>query len=276
MRQDSGKQPNGILTKAGSLHESKTRLKLALGSLNMASFRLTIVKLLQQTKLNKVAHKIYYNYIHGFNTATKEVVPALEIAFQKSMELGIVSDGDYYEFGLFKGYAFWQAQKIANTHGLKNMRFFGFDSFKGLPKVQGEDKTKAEVFYEGQYACSKDQVTKNLSTKGVDWSKTLLIEGFFEDSLNEQAKEKYQMGKVAIALIDCDLYSSTSEVLRFIKNLITSNTILIFDDWNCFDRDDEKGQRKAFREFLETNKQFAAEELFEYGIYGQAFLLDKR
>lgn len=239
----------------------------------MASLRLTVVKLLQQTKLNKVAHKIYYNYFHGFNTATKEVVTAIEIAFQKAMKLGIANKGDYYEFGLFKGYAFWQAQRIANNYNLKNMKYFGFDSFRGLPKVQGEDETKEEVFYEGQYACSKDQVTKNLAAKGVDWRKTFLIEGFFEDSLNEQTKEKYQMGKVAIALIDCDLYSSTSEVLRFIKDLITRNTILIFDDWNCFDKNDEKGQRKAFREFLENNKQFTAEELFEYGIYGQVFLI---
>lgn len=44
-----------------------------------------------------------------------------------------------------------------------------------------------------------------------------------------------------------------------------NKTILIFDDWNCFDKDNERGQRKAFREFLERNKHLSAEDLFTYG-----------
>lgn len=240
----------------------------------MSPARLIIVKFLQKTKLNKIAHKIYYRYFHGFEPATKDIISALETAFETVVQSETANSGDYYEFGVFKGYAFWQAQKIANEHGLQNMRFFGFDSFKGLPKVQGRDETKEDVFYEGQYSCSKDNVVENLNSKGVDWNRTFLIEGFFEDSLNAKAKEKYRMNKIAVALIDCDLYSSTVEVLGFIKNLLNNKTILIFDDWNCFDGDNEKGQRKAFREFLARNKHFSVEELFTYGLYGQAFLLE--
>ena len=40
--------------------------------------RVLIVKFLQKTKLNKLAHKIYYRYVHGFDTATKDLLPALE------------------------------------------------------------------------------------------------------------------------------------------------------------------------------------------------------
>lgn len=239
----------------------------------MTPIRLLIVKLLQKTKLNKLAHQIYYTYVHGFNPATKEIVSAIEIAFKKAMELGTANNGDYYEFGLFKGYAFCYAQKTANKYGFKKMRFFGFDSFKGLPKVQGKDETKEEIFYEGQYACSKEKVIENLNYNGVDWNKTFLIEGFFEDSLNEPTKEKHHMNKVAVALIDCDLYSSTVEVLNFLEKLIMNKTILIFDDWNCFGKDNERGQRKAFREFIERNRHLSAEEMFTYGLYGQAFVI---
>ena len=150
---------------------------------------------------------------------------------------------------------------------------FGFDSFRGLPEVKGRDKTKSNDFYKGQYTCSKERVLKNLKSKGIDQKRTFLIEGFFENSLNEETRKQYKMGKVAIALIDCDLYNSTVEVLKFIRDMVLENTILIFDDWNCFDKDDERGQRKAFREFLEANRQFSAEELFSYGLYGQAFII---
>ena len=237
--------------------------------------RLLIVKFLQKTKLNKLAHKIYYNYVHGFNTASSGLENALELIFQKSIELGVASKGDYYEFGIFKGYAFWYAQKVAKNYNLNHMKFFGFDSFKELPEIEKKDITKEEVFYQGQYSCSKEKVINNLNSKKVDWNKTFLVEGFFNKSLNEENKKKYNLDKIAIALIDCDLYSSTVEVMNYIQNMIINNTILIFDDWNCFDKDNNRGQRRAFREFLENNKQFSAQEFISYGGYGQAFIISK-
>lgn len=236
------------------------------------------VKFLQKTKLNKLAHKVYYGYVHGFNSATPEIEEALEIVFQKAQELGTANRGDYCEFGIFKGYAFWKAQDISKRFegDFSRMRFFGFDSFQGLPEITTpEDQTEDEVFYEGQYNCSKEGVINNLNSNGVDWERTFLVEGFFEDSLTEAFKAEYNLEKIAIALIDCDLYSSTKDVLKFIGDLLTDKTILVFDDWNCFDRDNNRGQRKAFREFLEENPQFSEEEFISYGAYGQSFIIHK-
>lgn len=235
--------------------------------------RLLIVKFLQKTKLNKLTHKIYYSYFHGFNTSNKDVLPTLEICFKKAIESGTANKGDYYEFGVFKGYTFWYAQRIAEKYNLNKIKFFGFDSFKGLPKVQGIDKTESEDFYVGQYTSSKEAVIANLNSKGVDWKRTFLVEGFFEKSLNEETKKNYKMNKIAVALIDCDIYSSTAKVLSFISNMILDKTILIFDDWECFDKDNNRGQRKAFSEFLEKNKWLTAKELFSYGLYGRVFII---
>lgn len=153
------------------------------------------------------------------------------------------------------------------------MPFFGFDSFAGLPPVRGRDLTPRGDFYEGQYACPKDRVVANPSARGVDWRRTHLIEGYFEQSLTEELKAQLRHRAVAIALIDCDLYESTATVLRFIGDLIADGTILLFDDWNCFDRDDGRGQRKAFAEFLGQNPHLSAEALFSFGWYGQAFTM---
>jgi hypothetical protein len=81
------------------------------------------------------------------------------------------------------------------------------------------------------------------------------------------------MDKVAVALIDCDLYSSTVDVLAFIKDMLVDGSIVMMDDWNTFNADDNKGERLAFSEFLAENPQITAEELFAYPPWGQVFMI---
>jgi hypothetical protein len=50
----------------------------------------------------------------------------------------------------------------------------------------------------------------------------------------------------------------------------------MFDDWNCFGKDNIRGQRKAFNEFLEKNNDFSAQPYFSYSLYGQTFLILKK
>lgn len=236
-----------------------------------------IVKLLQITKLNRLAHKIYYNHVHGFQAADESVLDAQKKCFEQAMASGVALNGDYLEFGVFKGYSLWHAQKVANDNQLTGMRFFGFDSFAGLPKVTEEnDLSKFDVFYEGQYACDKEIVINNLDSKGIDWSITHLIDGYYNESLTADLKKQYKLDKVAIALIDCDLYSSTRDVLNFIADMIQDQTVLMFDDWNCYDRDNSKGQRKAFQEFFDVHQELEAEPFIEYGAYGQVYIINKK
>lgn len=241
----------------------------------MNTMRAVVVKFLQKTKLNKLVHKLYYRHLHGFDTANKDVLPAIERCFARALATGVAGQGDYVEFGIFKGYAFWYAQQVAVKSGLNAMRFFGFDSFQGLPAVHGVDETRDQVFYQGQYACSQEAVIENLNAKGVDWQRTFLIKGYFDQSLTLETRRKHRLEKLAIVLIDCDLYASTVDVLNFIRELILVNTIILFDDWNCFDSDNNKGQRKAFGEFLERNPGLGAEELFDYGLYGKVFAMHR-
>lgn len=242
----------------------------------MGGVRPAIVKMLQRARLNRIAHSIYYRYLYGFDTRQKDelaLLQAIERCFETAVELGTATRGDYYEFGVFQGRSFWHAQMTAAKHSLNAMRFYGFDSFKGLPVVTGYDESEDDAFYQGQYVCGKDQVIANLNSKGVDWSRTFLIEGFYEQSLNEMTKAKFTMVKAAIALIDCDLYSSAAQALSFLESMLIDHSMLIFDDWNCYNADDQRGERRAFREFLEKNRPYRAAELFSYGTYGQVFLL---
>lgn len=183
--------------------------------------------------------------------------------------------GDYYEFGLYRGYTFWHAQKAADRIGMQEMRFFGFDSFDGLPEVQGEDK-KAGFFVPGDYSCSKEEVTRLLSEHDFDWARGTLIEGFFDESLNDSLYRDHGMDRASLVMIDCDLYQSTVPVLRFMEPILQEGTIIIFDDWYCFNEAADRGEPRAFREFLDNHPHWTAESIMEYPGYGKVFVMHRR
>lgn len=183
--------------------------------------------------------------------------------------------GDYHEFGLFRGYTFWHAQHAADKAGLTSMRFYGFDSFAGLPEVSGNDR-KAGLFISGDYRCSRPDVERLVSEHGFDWERATLVEGYFDQSLTTELKRRYAMGPVALAMIDCDLYQSTVPVLSFLAGLLQDGTILLFDDWYCFGETGESGEPRAFREFLADHPEWRADELMRFPRYGQAFVMRGR
>jgi len=209
--------------------------------------------------------------------ASVPLVPHRRMALAKSLRRMRTSDlhGDYFEFGLYRGSSFSAAQRLAWRYRLApEMRFFGFDSFQGLPEPAGVDV--AGEFRKGDYACSRAEVTATLEKRGVDWARIHLVEGWYDQSLTAKLKSTLALGQVGVALVDCDLYESTVPVLRFLASLMQEGSILLFDDWNCFDRSDQKGERRAFREFLVENPQFTAEKWISFGRRGQAFVLHEQ
>lgn len=206
----------------------------------------------------------------GFLTPTPETPPALDVCLEHVARLGVA--GNYYEFGLFRGYTFWYAQRSALRIGLRDMQFYGFDSFCGLPAIEGVDAESGE-FRKGDYSATLAQVKRNLDNHGVNWAKTHLVQGFFDTSLARFDEGLDAADQVAVALIDCDLYSSTIPVLEFLSKRLQDGSILMFDDWNCFNASDDMGERRAFREFLAAHPEWTAESFVSFGWHGQAFLL---
>ena len=220
-------------------------------------------------RLDKQFDRLFWK-LRGFRPTSRWHREALEKAYTLAVHSGVAQQGDYYEFGVFKGYCLWYSQQLAKKYQL-SMRFFGFDSFAGIPKPTSIDANGD--FYEGQFACSKKQVLKNIRRQGADLSQITLVEGFFRTSLVPKVYKKYHMEKIAIALIDCDLYSSTNDVLAFIKPLLQKNSILLFDDWNSFGGDPKKGQRRSVREFMKRYPEITFKRGFSFGWHGQMMLV---
>ena len=224
--------------------------------------------------LYSLAYRSYYRLVdRSFRTLSRGSPDALQKVFDAAGQPGLIGGaGDYYEFGLFRGYTLWCSYQNAQTSGFDDMHFYGFDSFAGLPPVEGIDRSH-NWFFEGQFAAAKTEVARNLDQRGVDRDKVTLVEGFFNDSLTPELKQQHPFKPVSVAMIDVDLYSSTCEVLSWLQDFLVSGSIVIFDDWFAYGDGDELGQPRAFQDFLEANPHLTSEPLLEYEPNGKAFVL---
>jgi O-methyltransferase len=219
------------------------------------------IGLLRTVGLNRLAAKVVYR-LEGFKTANVAVLEAIDRSFAHARAKNV--SGDYLEFGVFKGASLLHAQKLADALDLSSMRFIGFDSFKGLPD---ETEQHREIFYEGQYSCGEQQVRAWLSQHGADWRRLILVPGFYDDSLSLATKRELGLTKCAVAMLDCDIYSSTKVSLEWIDDIIAPGSVVILDDWDAYGDDEaswQDGQRRAMTEHESTSK-WVFEKLFRYG-----------
>jgi hypothetical protein len=74
--------------------------------------------------------------------------------------------------------------------------------------------------------------------------------------------------------LDCDLYSSTAEVLEylFVHRHVAEGSVVFFDDWNCNRASPQMGQRRAWREAVERHRiEFS--DCGEYAVLGHKFIV---
>ncbi|MGH8249905.1 MAG: TylF/MycF/NovP-related O-methyltransferase [Steroidobacteraceae bacterium] len=233
-----------------------------------------VARVLQRSpRMFAAASRLFYGVDRRFRTLSPDTPKAVDAAWIEAKRLQGKSLGDYYEFGVFRGYTLWHAEQSARRLGIRDSRFWGFDSFQGLPPVAGTDAEGGE-FFEGQFACSREDVLKHLTTHGAEIDRITLIEGFFGDSLTPELKREHRFRPVGVALIDCDLYSSTKEVLDWLADLLQDNSILLFDDWKSFNEQEDRGQPLAFREFLQ-GRNWDPEHFEDFGRHGRSFIMQR-
>jgi hypothetical protein len=155
------------------------------------------------------------------------------------------------------------------------MQFYAFDSFQGLPDIASPVDQEVRQFEGGQYAAGRDLFLKNLKKAGVDLARVHLVPGYYQDSLNAQTKATLALRAAAIIHIDCDLYESTIQVLDFITDYVQDGTVILFDDWMCFKGHPNRGERRAFAEWLRKNPQFMATEWYRVSWQATSFIVHR-
>lgn len=188
-------------------------------------------------------------------------------------------EGDYVEFGVYLGRSLAHAYKFSNYYALPQkgrtfakMRFYGFDSFSGLPPAS----TMESSFADEEFSDTSLETVKNkLKAKGVDFRRVELVPGFFNETLTQASKELLNIKRAAIVFFDCDLYESAKLALDFIQDSVIDGAVFIFGDWYYFAGNPHKGEQGAFREWLAANPDIQASEFHKFGWQGNSFIIHK-
>ena len=154
-------------------------------------------------------------------------------------------------------------------------------SSAGCDSSADEPEQRRPIFYGGQYSCEEERVRAWLSENGADWERLQLVPGFYDRTLVPQTKRDLGLSQVAVAMLDCDIYSSTKLALSWLDDLLVPGSVVVLDDFDAYGDDErswEDGQRRALKEYAAT-ASWELEELFRYGEGlrgGQAFVCTRR
>jgi predicted O-methyltransferase YrrM len=166
--------------------------------------------------------------------------------------------GHIIEFGTWKGAStrvirdeLWHSRIW--DHGQRGKRIYACDSFKGLT----EDY---EHLKKGTFA------TEVPKLRGVR-----IVDGFFEDSLTDQLAR--EIGRISLAHLDADLYSSTWTALNWLTPLLQPGSVLLFDELIG----EDPAEARALLEWQQdTGVQLAMLALFGREPSGKGGMSDRR
>jgi len=193
-------------------------------------------------------------------------------------------EGDVAEFGTASGFSAMciaHAMRIyrdmyagySRQHGVGSKILNLFDSFKGLPRPDHAVDMQSPNVSSGRWKegtfqlLDKDELLA-LCSIAYDFDKIRIVDGWYSETLPRITAG----AKLAFVHLDCDIYSSTAEVLDYLftHRHFADGCILLFDDWNCNRSSPRFGQRRAWGECVKKhNVEYS--DGGDYAILGHAF-----
>jgi len=175
-------------------------------------FRLIANTLSLTTWINRNNKKLRFSDFHIWKRDYNKREQLYEFVVN---ELSLDSENlDYLEFGVAAGNSFiWWTNRLKN----KGNRFFGFDTFEGLPENWG--------FF------SKGDMRSEIPA--VDDDRVIFFKGLFQETLPEFLKEnRIEKNRRKIIHLDADLFSSTLFALTSLAPFLNKGDVLFFDEFN--------------------------------------------
>jgi O-methyltransferase len=182
-------------------------------------------------------------------------------------------DGDYAEFGSWGGRTFRLAYEESRRHG-HQARLWAFDSFAGLPEPR-EGRDEHPEWRRGKMATSLGEFHSICAAYGIPREVYEVVPGFYEETLTRRAPSEPPVN-IALAYVDCDLYSSTKTVLEYLRPRLKHGMIVAFDDYFCWSPAGASGERTAWREHIASDDAWDWLPYVQYGWHGQSYVLERR
>jgi len=121
---------------------------------------------------------------------------------------------DYLEFGVHEGHSILH---FADQNKSTDSRFYGFDTFRGLPEDWNSDFQRGHFDTGGRMPQTAD-------------ARIEFVVGLFQDTL-PRFLANFKAGNKIIVNIDCDLYSSALYCLTKLDAFLPKGAVLIFDEF---------------------------------------------
>ena len=215
----------------------------------------------------------YFTTIDGDVLSRANLLRFIRAFFQSSG----VREGYYLEFGVLNGHSL--VETYALLRGMLT-HLYGFDTFAGLPELSSADEAALGLmpqFHAGNFKSMPAGAVRDFviaSTSGLGPDGISLIEGPFERTLPAFEKSTLRgKGQCLVAHVDCDLYSSSADVFRFLDGIVETGTWLLLDDYWTYRGSPKHGQRRAFEEWMATSTRVGASEYSSYNGFCKAFIL---
>ena len=140
---------------------------------------------------------------------------------------------DYLEFGVHQGHSILHWASRARS---PENRFFGFDTFSGLPEEWNRDYPAGRFDAGGKTPTTAD-------------TRVTFVKGLFQDTL-PGFLETFRPRARVVVNVDCDLYSSTLYCLTMLDRVLKPGSLLIFDEFG-----DVQHEFRAFNDYCASYRR---------------------
>lgn len=119
-----------------------------------------------------------------------------------------------------------------------------------------------------------DEFHRICISHGIPNDRYTVVQGFYKETLTRIPNDDPPTN-IALAYIDCDMYSSTKTVLEFLTPRLKPGMILAFDDYFCWSQKLISGERKAFLDVFAGNEKWNFVRYRDYSWGGVSFVVER-
>lgn len=181
--------------------------------------------------------------------------------------------GDYVEFGSWGANTLNLAYAAMQRTG-RVRPMWAFDSFLGLPPAQDERDLHPGWHEGGAGQGGVERFHEACAAHGIPPTAYTAVAGYYEDSLPPLGTDAPPVD-IAVAYIDCNMYTSTVSVLRFLAPRLKHGMVIAFDDYFCWSPDNVSAERSAFYEFTRAMPQWNFERYHDVHRTGVSYVVEK-
>jgi hypothetical protein len=199
--------------------------------------------------------------------------------------------GSYFEFGVHRARTFTMAMSLdvfyASHMGPTSGQlapqagggyfdeYVAFDSFEGFPA----DTQVAEhpIYKAGHVRTGEEEFLELLGRYGQSTQRVRVVRGFYSESLTPVLAAEFRTrgSRASFVTVDCNLYESHRDVLRWCDEFLQPSCVIYLDDFNTHRAQSDRGPRRAWAEYL-LNRRWAFEPFLNVGWCGRAFIAQRR